>query len=188
MKYLPHLASACLAMFLAGCATAPKPPEPLEVGVTQEIQAEVVSVNHDTRLLVLRGPEGNELVTRAGPEVRNLAQVRAGDVLTVAFYTGYTVAMAEPGSSGADVEMASERRPEGERPGAAAGLTTRATIEIFTVAEDGSAVSFRDSEGRMQVIDVRREESREFARKLKKGDKVDLTYTEAVAVSVDPGS
>ena len=183
MKILPKLAYACLAMLLVGCATAPRP---LEVGVTEKINAEVVAVDHDTRLLVLRGPEGNELLTRAGPEVRNFAQVQVGDVLSVAFYTGYTVAMAKPGSAGVDVEVASSRRPEGDRPGAAAGMTTRSTVEILSVAADGSAVSFRDSEGRMQSIDVVREDSRAFARKLRRGDMVDLTYTEAVAISVDP--
>ena len=66
-------------------------------------------------------------------------------------------------------------------------MTTRSTVEILSVAADGSAVSFRDSEGRMQSIDVVREDSRAFARKLRRGDMVDLTYTEAVAISVDPG-
>jgi hypothetical protein len=63
----------------------------------------------------------------------------------------------------------------------------RATVEIVSVAKDGKSVSFRDAEGRLQSIRVRREDAQAFARKLNPGDLVDIRYSEAVAVSVEPG-
>jgi hypothetical protein len=62
----------------------------------------------------------------------------------------------------------------------------RATVEIVSVAKDGKSVSFRDTKGRLQSIQVRREDAQAFARKLTKGDLVDIRYSEAVAVSVEP--
>ena len=182
MKRISLLLAGSIAALIMGCAT---PPEPIEVSTAQEIDAVVVAVDVEDRVIVLRGPEGNEMAMRAGPEVRNLEQVQPGDILRVGFYSGYTVAMAEPGSAGTDVDFAAGRRPEGERPGVAAGTTTRATVEILSVAKDGTSVSFRDSEGRIQSISVVRDDGQAFARKLKAGDLVDLSYSEAVAISVD---
>jgi hypothetical protein len=65
------------------------------------------------------------------------------------------------------------------------GATTRQTVEILSVAPDGTAVSFRDADGRLQSIDVPREEGQAFARKLRPGDLVDIQYTEAIAVGVE---
>jgi hypothetical protein len=65
------------------------------------------------------------------------------------------------------------------------GATTRQTVEILSVAPDGTAVSFRDADGLLQSIDVPREEGQAFARKLRPGDLVDIRYTEAIAVGVE---
>jgi len=120
-----------------------------------------------------------------GPEIRNLPQVEVGDILRVSYYTGFVFSMAEPGNAGADVEIAAGRAEEGDRPGAMVGATTRQTVEILSVAPDGTAVSFRDADGRLQSIDVPREEGQAFARKLRPGDLVDIQYTEAIAVGVE---
>jgi len=171
-----------LCTVLVGCASSP---EPLEISDVQEIEATVMAVDAETRWLVLRGPEGSELAFRVGPEVRNLPQVEVGDILRVSYYTGVVFSMAEPGNASADAAIAAGRAEEGDRPGAMAGVTTRQTVEILSVAPDGTAVSFRDAAGLLQSIDVPREEGQAFARKLNAGDLVDIQYTEAIAVVVE---
>jgi hypothetical protein len=179
-KYL--FAIGLLYVVLAGCSSSP---EPLEISDVQEIEAIVMAVDAEARLLVLRGPAGNEVAFRVGPEVRNLPQVEVGDILRVSYYTGFVFSMAEPGNAGADAEIAAGRAKEGDRPGAMVGATTRQTVEILSVAPDGTAVSFRDADGLLQSIDVPREEGQAFARKLRPGDLVDIQYTEAIAVGVE---
>ena len=46
-------------------------------------------------------------------------------------------------------------------------------------------VVFRAADGVMEVTEVRRPEGREFIRGLKPGDRVQITYSEALAVRVD---
>ena len=172
-----------LAMFgLMGCN---KSPEPLEVSGVIEIQATVVEVDAKARTLTLRGQEGKEVGLTVGPEVKNLSQVSVGDTLSVSYYTGYLFSMAEPGKAGTDAEIMAGRAEEGAMPGAVIGETMRATVEILSVAGDGSAVSFRDPKGVTQSIEVQREEVQAFARKLDQGDLVDIRYTEAIAVAVE---
>jgi hypothetical protein len=168
---------------LVGCASAP---EPLEVSDVEKLDATVVAVDAQDRTIVLRGPAGNVVGLRVGPEVRNLSQVEVGDILHVSYYTGFVFSMAEPGNAGADGEITAARAAEGDRPGAMLGATMRSTVEIVSVAPDGTAVSFRDAEGMLQSVDVTREEGQAFARKLRPGDLVDIQYSEAIAVSVEP--
>jgi len=179
-KYLSVTGLLCAV--LVGCSSSP---DPLEVSDVEVIEATVMAVDAEARLLVLRGPAGNEVAFRVGRNVRNLPQIEVGDILRVSYYTGFVFSMAEPGSAGADTEIAVGRAEEGDRPGAMVGATTRQTVEILSVASDGTAVSFRDAEGLIQSIDVPREEGQAFARKLKQGDLVDIQYTEAIAIEVE---
>ena len=180
-----RIALIAVGFLVAGIASCTSEPEPLEISGVTEIDAIVIAVDVQTRKLVLRGPQGNEMGFSVGPEVRNLSQVEAGDVLRVSYYTGYLVSMSEPGDAGSDAEVVAGRAEKGERPGAVVGTTMRATVEILSVAKDGKSVSFRDTEGRLQSIQVHREDAQAFARKLKKGDLVDIRYSEAVAVNVE---
>jgi hypothetical protein len=168
---------------LTGCSSDP---EPLEISNVVELDAIVIAVDAQNRLLDLRGPKGNDLRLRVSPDVRNLSQVEAGDTLRVSYYTGYVMSMSEPGDSGSDAEVAKARAVEGDRPGAMLAVTMRATVEILSVANDGKSVSFRDDNGRIRSINIIREDVQAFARKLSKGDLVDIRYSEAVAVGVIP--
>lgn len=166
---------------LTGCASSP---DPLEISNVETMEATVVSVNMETRSLVLRGPEGDQVGMNVGPEVRNLAQVKAGDTLRISFYTGFLASMATPGDAGVDMDFTTGRSEEGERPGAMAGASARGTVEIVSVAKDGTSVSFRDVDGRLQSMDVVSEEGQDFVRKLRQGDMVDVQYTAAVAIGI----
>ena len=179
-KYLFAIGFFCAV--LVGCSSSP---EPLEVSDVEEIEAIVMAVDAEARLLVLRGPAGNDIAFRVGPEVVNLPQVEVGDILRVSYYSGYVFSMAEPGNAGVDAEIVAGHAEEGARPGAMVGVSTRQTVEILSVASDGTAVSFRDAAGLVQSIDVPREEGQAFARKLSQGDLVDIQYTEAIAVGVE---
>jgi hypothetical protein len=176
-------AIAFIICVLSGCSSDPKP---LEISNVVELDATVIAVDAQDRTLDLRGPEGHEVRLHVSPDVRNLSQVEAGDTLSVSYYTGFVVSMSEPGDSGSDAEVAAARTSEGERPGAVLGATIRATVEILSVAYDGKSVSFREPDGRIRSIQINREDVQGFARKLSKGDLVDIRYSRAVAVDIEP--
>lgn len=171
-----------LVALVAGCASSP---EPLEITNIEEIEATVIAVDAGTRMIELRGPNGNAFGFRVGPEVRNLSQVVVGDILRVSYVKAFLVSIAEPGNAGSDLEIAMARAPKGSRPGGIVGVATRETVEIVSVAPGGTAVSFRDSEGLLQSVEVMSEEGQAFAKKLRQGDLVDMQYGEAIAVSVE---
>ncbi|MGE0621391.1 MAG: hypothetical protein AB7I04_17445 [Pseudomonadales bacterium] len=170
-----------VAGIVAGCQTTP--PAPVEFTDEESVEATVVAVDAAAKTVTLRRDDGEELTIQV-PEARNLAQVEAGDLLKVSYVITYGASMAEPGEAASGTALAAERAAEGEKPGAFFAAGSVSTIEIVSVSDDGSSVSFRDEYGQLDSMIVERDEGRAFARKLKKGDLVVLEYMESVALEV----
>jgi len=86
-RLLLAFAGATGALGLAGPAFAQRRgnPEPAAVGAAETHTAIVETVDQTARQVLLRGDEGSLHTVPLGPEVRNLAQLRSGDTVTVEF-------------------------------------------------------------------------------------------------------
>src|SRR5687768_7023595 len=62
-----------------------------------EIAATVEEIDQDTRMVTLRGSDGETVSFRAGDSVRNLAQVKKGDLVTASYYESIAVRLRKPG-------------------------------------------------------------------------------------------
>jgi hypothetical protein len=182
-------AFALCAWIAAGCAHAPwaeKAPESAEV--TQEISASatVVAVDPATRLITLRDDQGGTLTVQAGPQVRNFAQIEAGDAVNVRYVESLAVALAKPGEAAApSAEIVASRAKPGEKPGAVVGGQVTTTVRVELVDTKTNIVVFTPPGGGLRAIRVVRPEGQRFIKGLEPGDQVQITYTEALAVSVD---
>ena len=184
-----HVCLTGIAAILSACAAPAQtpPPEPTAVVRESRFVAVVDSVNQSTREVVLRGPEGNSVTVTAGPEVRNLAQVRRGDRVVVTYGAALAVEMAPPGGGGPPAEVARgmARAEPGERPAGAVGQRVRARVRIQEVDPVTGRVAFVGPQGVRRVVTPQNAAMADFARRLRPGDEVDMTYAEAVAVSVE---
>lgn len=166
---------------LVGCqATSPKP---AMVEQVDEVSATVTAVDLPGRLVTLRGPEGKLFTVEAGEQVRNLPQVEIGDQVVVRYYEAIAAELAKPGQQAA-VSAEVARAPLGAKPGAGVAQQVTDTVRIDALDLATHTVSFTDSEGHSQTITVRDPKMQDFLKKLKVGDQVAVTYTEAVAIAV----
>lgn len=169
---------------------APEPaaaPEPLKLEELEEVTATVESVNLETRLVTLKVQDGETFTVEAGPEVRNLPQVQVGDTVVARYYRAIGAQLKPSGSPDTPVvDMAGERAAEGERPAGVIGTTATIPVTIVATRDEGKVVSFYGEDGLVRVLEVQRPAAQEFVRGLKEGDKVEITFTEALAVSVEP--
>lgn len=186
IKQLNTWVLTVVALFLiAACeSTPPAPPSPVTLTDEESVEATVVAVDQANSAVTLRGPDGQE-GTLVVPEARNLAQVEPGDMLRVAYTVTYRASVAAPGETQSGLAVAAGRAEEGERPGAFIGALAATSMEILSVAEDGSTVSFRDETGVLDSMQVMTEEGRDFVRQLKQGDVVILEFSESVTVQVE---
>ena len=188
---LPLLTGAIAAsLLISGCAS--EPPEPVTVENTQTMSATVESIDHDKRLVSLRGENGRTATVEVSPDVRNLAQVKPGDNVVVRYYEALAAQLKKKGESttldAVDVAAGTARAEPGERPGAAVGSTVTTTVVIDSVDQSFKTVTFRGPGGMLRTVAVETPKGQEFIGRLRKGDEVEVTYTEALAVSVEPTS
>jgi hypothetical protein len=71
-------------------------------------------------------------------------------------------------------------------PAAGAGVLMRTTVVIESVDTTANTVTFTRSDGAVRTVAVESPEGREFIKGLKKGDHVEVAYTEALAIEVKP--
>ena len=181
---LPIIAASAVLAALAGCAT---PPKPMELTNTLEARATVTQLDVATRLMTLRGPAGNEFTFEVDPAVRNLPQVKVGDDVVVRYYETIGAAMRKPGdSTEASIALADGVTDPGDRPGAAIGTRTTLPVTIVSVDSKTNEVRFYGPDKRVRTVELETPEAQAFAKKLKAGDEVVVTFTEALAVSVEP--
>ena len=183
MSRIPLVVLALGVLF--GCQTTP--PEPAMVEQIQQISATVTAVDLPGRLVTLKGPDGKVFTVEAGEEVRNLPQVQVGDRVVVQYYEAIAAELAKPGQE-ASVSAGAARAPLGAKPGAGMAQQVTDTVRIDAVDPATNTVSFTDPEGHSQTITVHDPKMQNFLKTLKVGDRVAITYIEAVAIAVKPAN
>jgi hypothetical protein len=92
--------------------------------------------------------------------------------------------------AGAGEESAPERqRSSSASAGATPGTASRqmrSIVKILSVDPYKKAIAFRDPEGRYREVSVNSPSLRHFLDELKAGDTVRVTFTDALAVSLEP--
>jgi hypothetical protein len=194
-RYCTALSTFALAVGLTfavaaiAADTASKAPAPVSVEDSVSIAATVEAIDHTKRLVTLRGPEGRTATIEVPPDVRNLAQVKVGDKLVVRYHESLAAAVKPKGTSttlkSVDQTVGAGRAEPGAKPGAAVGTASTMTVVIQSVDKTLHTVTFAGGDGIVRVTTVKDPEAKKFIEKLKKGDEVELTYKEALAVSVE---
>jgi len=153
------------------------------------VTATVKDIDLPSRMVTIVGPDGKSFVMHASEQVRNLAQVKAGDKVTVEYTDGIAAEIVAPGSSKEmTITDAMARAAPGQRPAGVAGKAVTAMVVIELVDIERNTVQFKNNKGVTQVVAVRKPEFRAMLKNLKPGDQVAITYFEAAAISVQPAS
>jgi hypothetical protein len=188
--FLPLAVAFALSALAAGCQTSksePPAPEQAQVSESRTARAKVLSVERTSRLIVLQSQDGNCWVVRAGSAVRNFDQISAGDQVRVSYVASLAVQLKKPGEpiAPASATIGAARAEPGQTPAAGIGAEITATVKIESVDLSNNLVVFAMPSGELNVVYVKRPEGREFIRGLKRGDMVEITYSEAMAVALE---
>lgn len=147
------------------------------------IRATVEKVDQKSRRVKLVGFDGTKETITVGPEVKNLAQVKKGDVVVVTYFQAAAFDVLKKGEKGEDptaVAGAVTAEP-GEKPGGLAAEVHTMVVDVLKLDPDKSTATVRGPEGDVVTIDIR---NPVVFQKVKVGDKVQVTLAEAMAVDV----
>lgn len=192
-------AAVCLTLGVTGCANkcakkeappapvAAVPAEPVSGTVGENVvsaTAVVKKLDLKTRMVTLERADGSLIKFRAGDEVRNLPQVKVGDEVNVTYYESLAYEVKKPGDAvpGTTVAETAERAKLGEKPGVAGARVTTVTATITAIDKAAMTVTLKGPDGESTTIKARDPKKLD---RVSVGDLVDITYTEAVGISVD---
>lgn len=191
MKTAPMLAALAAACLTTACAHAPAaaPAAPakkpsFEAARTSAVTATVKAIDQKTRKVTLAGEDG-EYKFVAGPEVKNLAQVKVGDIVTAAVLETLNLQVLAAGEAEPDlaVDAAAARAAPGEKPAGAVSAEIYGVATINAVDRQAQKVTITGPRGKVVILDVKDPKNLE---NVVAGDKLAFLYTATVAVSVDP--
>jgi hypothetical protein len=189
-----------VALAVTGCAggntpapsapppAAPTAPQPLPSGTVGAnlvtATARVKALDQQTRRVTLERADGSEVTVYADDTVRNLPQVHVGDEVTASFYESLAYEVKKPGTAAPGTTVAEDaaRAKLGEKPAGAGARVTTIVATIVGLDKGAGTVTLQGPTGRATTIKARDPRNLE---RVAVGDLVEITYTEAVAVSVE---
>jgi hypothetical protein len=178
-----------IALTTIGSANAA---QPLKMQDLETVTATVEAIDVDERMISLRGPGGRTVTFEVSSEVRNLPQVKVGDDLIVRYYESIAAEIKRKGSSTTidtvDTAVDAATAPAGTKPAGVVGRTVTTTVVIQAVDKKNHSVMFSGPDSLVRSVTVERPEAQEFIATLKKGDQVEISYTEALAMSIEPAN
>lgn len=148
-----------------------------------EVEAEVVSVNKKTREIKLKAADGEVTSMIAGDEVRNFEQIKKGDRLKVRYFESLMLELKQGGTAPVAVSESTdvERSRTGEKPGGMVSSKVTARGTVTSIDKKNQSVTVKGPQ-KTVVLHVAK---KDLFDKIKKGDQIEATYSEALAVSVE---
>ena len=167
----------------AGTVTATEPGKGTVANVVK-LTAAVEAVDAANRTVTLKGPRGKVVTLPVGQDVKNFDQIKVGDQVVVRYVEALTLELKKGGT---EMRQRTERdataaAKPGERPAGAAAREVHVIADVIAVDPKKQIVTLR---GPNRVVDLKVKDPKQF-KLVKVGDQVEATYTEALAISVEP--
>jgi hypothetical protein len=180
-----------LSLFALGLVLWSRSPvEAQGAAVAEQIEAKAIveSVDQSTRTIVLRREDGSLVSIKAGPEVRNFAQVKAGDRVAVRVRLGVLAVMAPDREVAGTVTRSdvAAQAPAGAKPSVLTGEAVLVRVTFDSYDSKTRTVNLTLPSGQERTTVLKTKQMQDFAAGLKAGDKVDVTFVQSIAVAVLP--
>jgi Cu/Ag efflux protein CusF len=181
-RFIGVIASALVAALLAGGpVVAAQKPVSVSDAVTETFTIE--AIDSSARIVTLKDKEGNLEDVFCGPEVQRFDALKVGDTVSFRYYESVVSALRRPGQAARPAEAGGVTRTPGTRPGGTIAQQITATVTIQAIDAKIPSVTVKSDKGRVMSFRVQDAKNLEG---YKVGDTVEVTYTQALAVSVEP--
>ena len=126
--------------------------------------------------------------SRRGPKSATLPRSRRAIASSCASQKVLRRKWVKPGTgvTGVQAETSMVRAAPGEQPGATIGEQIKTTVKVYEVDPYANTIEVTGPRGYNRRLKVKDPKGIAFIRGLKKGDEVEVTFSEALAISVEP--
>ena len=172
------------AAIVAATSLAPRAQTKIIPGETTTITATVEAIDATTRTLTVKGPGGNFVPITVPKSVERFSEIKVGDTITARYYDNVIVRLKPPGEAAVDTMTEGVNKGGGASPAGTAAM--QRTITATIVAIDNAVPSITVKGEKVNWTYSSRVADKAALAKVKVGDRVDITWTEALTLSVTP--
>jgi hypothetical protein len=178
-----------LGAALASRAAAEDPKAaPQKIGTSEAVmvKATVEAIDPAARTVTLKGPRGKSFTVSVDEKFKGLSGVKVGDEVVATYYEAVAFELKKPGEAVPGKTVKEGVGPGGKGAGkGASGRQVTVVAPIEAIDEAKGTVRLKAPDGKSVEVTARDPKN---LKKVKVGDLVEITYTEALAVSIEPAS
>jgi hypothetical protein len=176
-----------LALPVAAQKTAASPAKVMDAAGSvqaEEITAVITALDVKNRIATIKGPAGNEFSVVVDPSVKGLANVKVGDTVSLKYYRA--VAMDFKKGDGIRMMTVATSAAAGTKktmPGVSEVTQVSTVSNIWAINQAAGTVLVRGPLGHFVEVHLK---DPKLLDGVNVGDQMQLTYTNAVAMAVQP--
>jgi Cu/Ag efflux protein CusF len=158
-------------------------PAPGKAGVaTVTVHGTISAIDKEARTITLKGPKRTLTLDVQDPS--KLDAVKVGDPVVARYMEAIAVQVRKAGTAtpGASVQESRVSSKPGENPAGAIAREVTVTATVTAINTKAQTVTIKGPRGHEETIKVRDPEN---LKAVKKGDLVEITYIQALAVALD---
>jgi Cu/Ag efflux protein CusF len=189
MKLIPNMVVVLLLLLLMSLtayagekAAVDEKPSRQDIALLS-IEATVESIDRQTREVTLKNEQGETVSFQLDEDAGRIDDIEAGDQVTIEYLEAVTIQVFAPDK--VEPKAASEavvaQTPVGEKPAGLAVGHVSVVVTIESIDLENELVTLKNKDGEMKTV---RPENPENLKKVEVGDKVKITYTQAVGFKV----
>ncbi|HXJ81773.1 MAG TPA: hypothetical protein VMS64_24210 [Candidatus Methylomirabilis sp.] len=170
--------------------TAPSPGAAANQGASPKMQearlvtvrGTVEAIDKDKQTVTLKGPKRSLTLHVRDP--KKLDAIKVGDPVVGKYYESLMIEVKKPGEAtpGVTAQQAVATSKPGETPAGVVGERVTVTATIVGIDKKAHTATIKGPEGNTVTVKARDPKNLD---KVKVGDNVEITYTEALAISID---
>jgi len=177
------LGTAALVLLVAG--KAPAQDRSLSKTLTGEqktVTATIEAIEQSRRTVTLKEQNGDYTEITVPSDVKRFDTLKIGDKITAKYYENIVIRLKQPGEKSTDTDTAAVTPVPGAKPAGTAATQRTITATITHIDPKVPSISFSGPNGWHYTSRV---EDKDALKKVKVGDRLDLTWTMAVLISVE---
>lgn len=155
----------------------------MKAGKPVSITATIEAIDQTNRVVTLKGPKGNLAEVYVPERYTRFSELKVGDQVKASYYDSIAVNVRKPGDPAPTTGLKEAITPRPGAPGQT--FAQQATISVTIMAIDPAAPSVTVKGPKGDVLSFRVQDPKRLEG-VKVGDTVDVTYTRALLISVDP--
>jgi Cu/Ag efflux protein CusF len=178
-----HLTRCSIAAILTLTATAAS--AQVTKTLTGEMRTEtatVEAIERSTREVTLKKSDGTYTVAHAPRDMKRFDTLKIGDTITAKYYDNIVLRLKAPGEKDVDTVGASTTKAAGGQAAGTMGAQRTITATITEIDQSVPSITFK---GPNNWTYSSRVEDKQALAKVKVGDKVDITWTAALILSLE---